>query len=98
MLSENYFSKLALLKKYLNIQNITSTMLRMLIPVNSPRIPPNPESLSKKLSLLLLTVTETVSVASLNVISARKGKYFCKKESLKSSPIVGGLKKRKNLI
>ena len=26
--------------KYLRIQNITSTMLKMLIPVNRPRIPP----------------------------------------------------------
>ena len=68
-------------------QKETSTILRILIPVKRPRMPPkteldargelnselalpNPDSLSKKLSLLLLTVTDTVSVASLNVTSA----------------------------
>ena len=69
------------------IQKMTSTILRILIPVKRPRIPPNnkytgkiiyirefnipkAESLSKNVSLLLLTVTETVSVAILKVTSA----------------------------
>ena len=55
------------------IQKVTSTMLRMLIPVKRPRIPPNPESLSKKESLLLLTVTDTVSLVSLKVTLALYG-------------------------
>ena len=93
ILLENYFSKFSLLTKYLNIQNATSTMLRMLIPVKSPRIPPKPESLSKKLNLLLLTVTDTVSVASLKVISALKAKYFCLKESFQLSSITVDLQK-----
>ena len=77
--------------RYLVIQKRTSTILRILIPVNRPRIPPyskytreifiyirelnipKAESLSKNVSLLLLTVTETVSVAILKVTSALYG-------------------------
>ena len=65
-----YFFTFLLCSKYLNDQKATSTTLRILMPVNKPKIPPKAESLSKKLSLLLLTVTETVSVASLKITSA----------------------------
>ena len=93
---------------YLSIQKAISVMLRILIPVNNPKMPPkminlfictsnrlcifimyhacyhacimymflqllnspNPDSLSKKLNLLLLTVTDIVFVVSLKVTSA----------------------------
>ena len=95
---ESYFFPLT---QNLTSQKVTSTRLRILIPVKRPRIPPgkvekimtsvdyimvswtfaqanimkpsslpNAESLSKKLSLLVLTMTETVSVASLKLTSA----------------------------
>ena len=73
---EFHFAKFLVLTKYFTIQKTTSTILRILIPVNSPRIPPKPDSLSKKLNLLLRTVTDTVSVASLKVSSALKARYF----------------------
>ena len=79
---------------YLTIQNAISIILRMLIPVNNPRVPPEIQKkiclyytslatsnsfavlpkadiLSKKLTLLLKTVTDIVSVTSLKLTSAR---------------------------